>query len=187
MKKLFKNNKGFSYAEMLLVLAIMAIMTGFATISIGTVYRNNTGRIADQLYSAFYQTRSNAMTNGTKKGWITFVNKDGNVYYHIGERVSPEVNGYFESYEWKKLCGDNIIFGVGDGYDPLVDGDAMMFGFDQATGKYLDYAIYNRSIHATTMFSELDIVVFVETKNHKNKETLQLDHVTGKIFRGFIN
>lgn len=83
-------NKGFSYIELIIVLAIMAIMIGLVSITIGTVTRANVNRGAEKLVSTLNLSRSTSMSHGSADGLleITF---DGNRYYYqiggTGERV----------------------------------------------------------------------------------------------------
>ena len=131
------NNKGLSYLELVLVIAIMAIVVGFTTISINTVNHNNVSRSSDNLYTVLNKARNTAMTKGTKYGWITFTNKNNVVYYRIGEKV-PYISGsnYYDAYsDWKKLSPSavKVYFGT-NSFD---NGDTCELAFKQSTGECL--------------------------------------------------
>ncbi|MCR4936673.1 MAG: type II secretion system GspH family protein [Lachnospiraceae bacterium] len=61
---LLKCNKGFSLAEMLVVIAIMAILTGGAVASISIINNANVNKAAQTLDDAFSKARSNGMARG---------------------------------------------------------------------------------------------------------------------------
>ena len=131
------NNKGLSYLELVLVIAIMAIVVGFTTISINTVNNNNVSRSADSAYSVINKARNNAMVKGSKYGWITFTNHNNVVYYRIGEKV-PYISGgdYYGSYnDWKKLCPASVKMMFGS--NSFDNGETCELAFKQSTGECL--------------------------------------------------
>ena len=82
-----KNNKGITYVELIIVISIMAIMAGFVTISMGTVYRNNVGRAADALESATKEARNAALSKGTENGCLNLLYEDGKLYAYVGKKM----------------------------------------------------------------------------------------------------
>ena len=78
------NNKGFSYVEMIIVLAIMGIMVGFLSISISTNYRNEVSRTAEKFESRVNQARTSALTKGTANGYLNIAYVDKAYYTYVG-------------------------------------------------------------------------------------------------------
>lgn len=79
-----KNNKGMSYVELLLVLAIMAILIGVVSISVGLIARTNVNRGAEQVASTFNQARSTSMARGNTNGRMEITCSNGRYYYYVG-------------------------------------------------------------------------------------------------------
>lgn len=182
--KYSKNNRGITYLELIIVITISTIIVGFSTITIGTVYRNNVGRTADKLYSVINQTRNNAMTNGSKRGWLTLIYHDNKVYYRIGEKVPYISSGqYYDSYsDWNKLCSDpvKIKYGVFD----LSEDEPIELAFKQSTGDCL--GIYEPEAEATgvTMGPIIgDYVSFSALKGTNYNSEMLVYKIGGKIER----
>ena len=111
---------------------------------------------------------------------------DETIYYYIGEKVDYSDSGYFNKYNWNKFCGSSIEFGTGNGIYKLTDGNVLVFSFDQATGRYIRCYQFFKESNLEYITTDWDVMVYVQTSRHTNKETLQLDHVTGKIVRGGV-
>lgn len=86
MKKV--NNKGFSYVEMIVVLAILALMGGMITLSYGMINRNNVSRASETLESMANQARVNALTKGTSNGYLTIAKVDNYIYAAVGPQYT---------------------------------------------------------------------------------------------------
>ena len=85
-----KNNKGMSYVELLLVLAIMAILIAVASLTIGLISRANVSRGAEKLASTFNQARSVSMARGTSNGVLEITFDGSNYYYYVGSSTDPD-------------------------------------------------------------------------------------------------
>lgn len=86
----FKNNKGISYIEFILVLAIMVLVTGLVTVTMGIVNRNNVTKAADKVSTGINHAKTLSLSKGTKKGAITFVANGGKYYYYYGENENDK-------------------------------------------------------------------------------------------------
>ena len=111
-----KNNKGFSYVEMIIVIAIMALMVGMITLSIGMVNRNNVSRAGDKLATMIDKARVSAMTKGPKKGFLNIALVDGAVYAAVGEQMFTATD---VKTKGEKICNDKIIVDVRVPNNPL--------------------------------------------------------------------
>ena len=130
-------NKGFSYIEMLMVLAIMAIMIGMITISIGTVKRNTALRASEKLETLVNKARVNALTKGTAHGYVNVALYEGAYYAYVGERVPADLDndGSLESRKYVKEHGDKICNENATIYfNGLVKNNVNHIQFKQATG-----------------------------------------------------
>lgn len=80
-----KNNKGFSYIELILVLGVMMIVVSFVTISIGLVSRNSVTRAGDKVTSKISEARMMTIAKGVEKGAAVLKFENGSYYCVIDE------------------------------------------------------------------------------------------------------
>lgn len=162
------NNKGFSYVEMIIVLAIMGIMVGFVSISISTNYRNEVARAAEKFETQVNQARTAALTKGSANGNLNIAYVDKAYYTYIGEKLSDANN---VKTKGEKLCNGNhltmFLVGAIDAESPY-----RCLTFKQSTGGIQDsYGnIYTGYMH----------VMF---KRDMQSVDYSIDGVTGKITR----
>ena len=99
-------NRGFSYVEMIIAIAILSIMVGMITITIGAVNRNNVRRTSEKIQSLLNQARVNAMSKGTANGGCVNVAKvDGNYYSYVGGTVT---DAQYVKDHGEKLCAGTL-------------------------------------------------------------------------------
>ena len=75
-----KNNKGFTYVELILVIGIMVLVTGLVTISIGLISRNNVTKAGDKISSKVSEARMMTIAKGVEKGAAILEYQNGNYY-----------------------------------------------------------------------------------------------------------
>lgn len=129
-----RKNKGFTYYELLIVIAIMSMMVGFMSIGIGTVYRNNVNRMADDIESSLKAARNNAITKGSENGWANFYYLNKTLYVYVGKEITVINPVDFDTQKWEK---------IGNGFDSIsvdtvtmTNGSVASFGFKQSTGEF---------------------------------------------------
>jgi len=166
--------KAFTYVELLLAIAIMSLMVGFASITIGTVYRNDVNRAADKVYSSINTGRTTSLTNGSKNGWCNFTVKNGNLYCYNGPRISDANPVDFTTQNWKKICAKNIKLMYGG--STLGEGDCLSLNFKQSTGEYNGYK--TKSTLDTDPFVSGDL--YIKLKNNSHEANLKINKF-GKI------
>ena len=129
-----RNNKGFSYVELILVMAIMAIMIGVVTISVGTVSRANINRGAEKLESHLERARSNSMARGTDRGTFVLKCENGGYYAYIGDPASAD-----QTRELLVSAGSVTVgYYVNNGSDmvTLGSGDQLTIRYKASTGSF---------------------------------------------------
>lgn len=163
------NNKGFSYVEMLMVLAVMAIMLGMVTISIGTINRNTISRSSERLESLLNKARTSALTKGKEKGFMNFVEYGNGVFVYVGEQVDDPAE---VRKKGEKICSSEyeILFKFGGtSFTSSKDKAVHRVGFQQSTGGVL---------------GNLDGSFVVRKKNNTTKQSaFQVYGLTGKTYR----
>ncbi len=85
-----RNNKGISYIEVILVLTIMILLTGFASVTMAIVNRNNVTKGADRIESGFAHAKTLSLSKGSDKGCITFAADGSKCYYYYGDNVGDK-------------------------------------------------------------------------------------------------
>ena len=161
------NNRGFSYVEMIIVLAIMAIMVGFLSISIGTNYRNEVARTAEKFESRINQARTAALTKGSANGNLNIAYVDKAYYTYVGEKLS-DANSV--KVKGEKLCNGNItmvLVGTIDGDSPY-----RCLTFKQSTGGVQDS-------YGNIYIGYLGVMF----KRNTTSVSYTIDGVTGKVSR----
>jgi len=125
-----RNNKGFSYVEMIIVIAIVGILIALLSISIGTVNRNNALRASEELESLVNNARVNALTKGLNYGVLTIAKDETGVYAYSGKKqYSVDV----VKSQGKRICGSKVTVSVNGSSDSL-----MYIEFKQSTGGLVD-------------------------------------------------
>lgn len=82
-----KNNKGFTYVELILVLAVMMLVASFTTITIGLVSRNNVSKAGDKLVSKISEARMVTIAKGVDKGTAIIKYENGRYYCSVDEQT----------------------------------------------------------------------------------------------------
>ena len=85
-------NKGISYIEFILVLAIMILLTTLATVTMSIVNRNNVTKGADRVVTGINHAKTLSLSKGPDKGCITFGAKGSNIYYYYGDNKGDKYN-----------------------------------------------------------------------------------------------
>ena len=159
-------NKGFSYIEMLMVLAIMAIMIGLVTISIGLINRNTVSRTLEKVETLCNKTRINALTKGSKNGYLNLAEFSDGVYAYVGEMVDDDnINKIREKGD--KICSkDYEIITNFVGLGSTADCQIHRIAFKQSTGGVI---------------GGLNGRVIVKKKNTTKTESFGIYRETGKV------
>lgn len=130
MKNVLKNNKGFSLVEMLIVIGVMAILTGIVATSVALVNNANVSRAAKTFESLLNQSRTQSMAKGSDAGKLTITKENGKVYGQIGTGekeliCSRNIDVYFNAYN------NGTSYTIRDYTDgaKMADGDVRVIRF----------------------------------------------------------
>ncbi len=130
-----KNNKGFSYVELIIVLAILAVLIGMVSISMGLISRTNVAKAADKLENTLNQARTTAMARGSSQGSIKIrCGNDGWYYYSVGngEEVKLVSTQATISLSYTDTSGGSASVVTSE----LTSGGAVTISFNQSTGAF---------------------------------------------------
>lgn len=157
MRRLSKNNKGYSLVELIIVIAIIAVVGLGATWSIILVLSGNAKTCTHSIMNAISECKIATMSKG--KGNVQLLlyrDDDGNVCSEIQERET-ETSGWVTSYNgFEKIGAKRCSVGSSKDANDLPDkANAWVIRFDRSSGSLLSdtniYDIYvmggNRNYH----------------------------------------
>ena len=155
------NNKGFSYVELILVLAIMSIMIGMIGLSIGLVTRNNVTKAAAKMESAFNTARITSLSKGSEQGAINIMQENGAVYYCIGKFDPEDPN----CPEWKKIAQSPVRITMANGSDhyDLADGSILVYKYNPSSGAFKTDTFPYSQIIFTNGSKESSLILYKTT------------------------
>lgn len=122
-----KNNKAFSYVELILAISIMAIMVGFVTLSIGLVNRNNVSKGASKIQSALNSGKTITMSKGADSGQVNIFRENGSFYYSFGNDADAPK---------QKICSNPCSVVVVQDDDTELTAHNIQIKFKQSTGAF---------------------------------------------------
>lgn len=141
-----QDNSGFSLLELLVALAVMAVLSTMLVVGLGIIPRTDARSCANDLKSAIGQTR--IMTMGKKKTILEITHSAADGKYYTVEKTDDGSGTLVESQPemvGKKSLTVSYHLENG-GIDPLTDlgnyvkleqGDALDISFDRGSGKEL--------------------------------------------------
>ncbi len=153
------DNKGFSYVELILVLAIMALMVAMIGISYGLVTRNNVTKACAKMESVFNTARITSLSKGSEEGALNIKQEGGVIYYGIGKYDSdPDVS----TVEWVKFAQSPVYITLSDGGGNVDLGSSVVtFKFNPSSGAF-KACPYNKLIFSNGR-TESTLVLFKAT------------------------
>lgn len=129
-----QNNKGFTILEVMIVVAILAILaTAFAT-SYGLIYSGNAKKAANDFYSLMNTCRVNTL-NGANDAYIELV-QDGDVYVaRVWEKVPDEDGDYVNTIDTEQEISKVEIAYTRNDVEYSLGSVALTFAYDRETGE----------------------------------------------------
>ncbi len=87
---LISNNSGVTILEMLLVLVLVAILSGLVGLTYQYIHNANVQKAGENLAAALRAARTMSMSKGTEKGRLNIIVEGGKMYYTIGDSTEKE-------------------------------------------------------------------------------------------------
>jgi Tfp pilus assembly protein FimT len=183
-------NKGISYIEFILVLAIMILLTTLATVTMSIVNRNNVTKGADRLSTGINHAKTLSLSKGAKKGCITFAAKGSNIYYYYGENIGDKYN------VCNAPCNMHIAILNGTGpsaFDDDISGNTQLrLKFSPSTGAFVgaecsydNGATFSPCINETGQFGNLNRITI--DNNHGKRAIIDLNIHVGTVKVSYVN
>lgn len=131
------NNRGFSYVEFILVIAIMAIMVGIAALSMGLVNRANVNRGIEKVGSSLNQARNSAMAKGYVRGTFEITRVGDTYYYFVGDANSTEKDNLKDTLiSSPATVGYYVVIDGTETLIPITATNPLVIQYNQSTGAF---------------------------------------------------
>jgi prepilin-type N-terminal cleavage/methylation domain-containing protein len=175
-----KNNAGFSLVELVVVIAIIAILSGIGLYGVGQIWGYRARQCAKQVESSLTAAKVTTLGKATK---------NGNIYWEL----SKESDGYYVNTvvlnsdssvksETKKKVGPSNLKVTYGSTDTDVAVTPLRLCYNRASGEIYDYIDDGKGgTSATTLTSTTKITV----KNPGGTKSYEITLVpkTGKVYR----
>lgn len=163
-----KNNKGLSYVELLIVIAIMVLLTGVSALSMGLANRTNAVKTADKLVTSLKTARTYSLAKGSVKGAF-HIRKQGNNYQcAVGDLAdNPEfetIGTYPVTISYMNNSGDVVPIEAATG--------TVTITFAQSSGSVVSNSLGMDGMFLIEKFDEDIALVRVGTLTGKCEMTL---------------
>lgn len=187
------NNKGFSLMELIVVLAIMIVMVGAATVTVSMLDSSYVEDAERGIKDYIALARTKSMSVAAKDWYVSISKEDADYYVSLYKIVEKEVEdagvvtSITEEYlvEKKKL-GAKISISYGSKVDEddeaitwsdISNGDKVNLHFDPATGKV------NSVFHNVASVSVSSGIGYINITRNDYKINLKVFYNTGKCER----
>ncbi len=168
-------NKGISYIEFILVISIIFLLTGFASVTMSVVNRNNVNKAADKIATGMNYFKTLSLSKGSNKGAITFATSGGKTYYYFGDDQSGK------KYVCNSPCTVKVTV---KGASYTISGNTKVrLKINQSTGAFekaevsSDGVNFTEVVHNMNEFNGGDNKITVSNKNGKTAEVKLNIHV----------
>ncbi|MCM1121040.1 MAG: prepilin-type N-terminal cleavage/methylation domain-containing protein [Eubacterium sp.] len=173
MRRLKKNNSGFSIIELIIVIAIIAVIITTAALSIGLVFSANARTCANDIMGAISECKIATMSGGRGNVRLILYRDDsGNIFSELQTRESAAAGWVTGNDGAEKIGARRCMVGATDGGDDLPTRDsAWEIYFDRSSGSFLENL--DGGADATSVW---EIYVQGGRKNYH----IRLEKLTGK-------
>ena len=162
------NNKGYTLIEIIIVIAILAVVTSAATVSFRLIYNTRVTTSARTVQSIAKTARLNNMTKQKLK-YIHLLKKDGLNYMYIDENLTTDMTKGDQQLGSTDMA---IVYGPSDGtMIGLANNKAITIYFDRS-GRCFTYNMSGAPL------PDIDTLEFT---NGTRTSTINISRITGKV------
>ncbi len=158
-------NKGFTLVEMMVVIAIAALLTVAAGFSYSIVSNADVRKAAETLATSIREARTVCMSNGMEAGTICIYKENGSLYAQIGG-VDGEITKICNSLVDVEVMYTND-YTVQTGGNLMADGDKTELAFTASgvlkTAGYGVDVFPNNKFFLTRGKKKYEVFVYIET------------------------
>lgn len=179
MRRMEKNNSGFSIVELIIVIAIIAAVVTTAALSVGLVFSANARTCANDIMGAISECKIATMSGGRGNvRLLLYRDVSGNIFSELQTRESASADWVTGNDGAEKIGARRCMVGSSDGGDdlpqksgtavPTLEAGMWEIYFDRSSGSFL--------YEGATTTSVNEIYVQGGTKNY----CIHLEKLTGK-------
>lgn len=161
------DNKGFSLAEVLIVVAIISILTGVFTISISLIYSRDTEKCVKLIDGALETARMGSLSR--EGGFSVFVDGNNNTL-----KVESTIDGVVEETELPKRVRLEMT-AEGDGTP--ITGTELLVEFDKAKGAVKTFRLDGSTLAKTSSYT---VAIAAQSNGNGKRASVILVRMTGK-------
>mgnify|MGYP003420554176 FL=1 len=154
-RRIMKENEGYSLIEMIIVIAIIAVMSAAAMVTISIIHNAKAKEAASTLEDALFEVQNNAkgkicVVNGTQEKAYRYalcVYKDGTKYYVRKGYYKGNDLPKNEAASYEFVASENVGSGKGSSFSTYVSVkyvDSTGTSRDVGTGDNAVYIIYDK-------------------------------------------
>ena len=132
-------NKGFTLVEMVIVVAIFAILLGILIPSLNPILGYRANRVANSIGAALDETRTQAMNRLVGEMKLSYTSDGYYISYYLDRGKSGNKSNVKQDQPEKIApLGTRIIYTTDDGAEhEMNEGDSIVLTYDRATGGFL--------------------------------------------------
>lgn len=140
MRRMGKNNRGFSVVELIIVVAILAAVVTTSVLSIGMVFSANAKTCTNDIINAVSECKIMTMSAGRGNvRLILYRDADGDIYSELQTRTSESAGWVTGNDGAEKIGARRCAVGSTDGADDLPTRDsAWEIYFNRSSGAFLE-------------------------------------------------
>ncbi len=171
------SNKGFSLIELIVVIAVMVVVTGFIVYGVSVLSSGDANKASKTIYNQLTSTQRSTLSMSGK--WsLEIINNSGtntlNIYRDDGTgnqlQTSEKLGSRIElSYNTKNDEASAQQLG---------NGDRLIVTFERSTGKILDVTKNGSSIYDS---GKTDLYIMANGRGSSSNYTVKVIYATGKI------
>lgn len=170
------NNRGASVIELLIIMAIIAVLLSGSIIAFSLLNSSNVKQAARTTKDYLEKTRTSTMSVVADEWYFTFT-KSGSDYKAIVYKTYTKDGAVVEEKIEEKLLGTRISAAfISDGTEITVgEGDVLKIVFDRSSGE-VGKVLFNEATYAPH-----ENIVSIKFTSGSNKSTVNLYFVSGKV------
>lgn len=188
------NKKGFSLVELVITVAIIAVVTGLVTVGIGSLTGMKARSCTDKLLSYMDETKTNALGFDDVK--LKIYQKSDNSYWVDISRYSYEYNTATGAFTMNTVADDTTSYSIGDSkveikvimQVPVGDTEVaynvktsdVVISFDRSAGAFNKAIVYDKG--AATIKDNSRYIEKLEITQGSRKYTIKCVKLTGKFY-----